>query len=216
MSRLALLLAASLATAVVVPVHAQTPTALTGGKRAKWKDAPVAERDSASVSFATDPALFTLADPRCASSASGAFVRFSTSTQVNPAVNVPCTGWTISGSGFRYKDLTAAAGGVLRIVYTFGKLTIKVKGPNYTPPIVGPVSFADVRFDVGSLHYCGRFTTFTRNEATLVAAVGPSSACTVTCGDGIREGSELCDDGNGTNGDGCDTNCTPTACGNGV
>jgi cysteine-rich repeat protein len=38
------------------------------------------------------------------------------------------------------------------------------------------------------------------------------------CGDGISGNTpgELCDDGNATNGDGCDNNCTPTACGNGI
>ncbi len=29
-------------------------------------------------------------------------------------------------------------------------------------------------------------------------------------------GGEACDDGNATSGDGCDNNCTATACGNGV
>ena len=38
------------------------------------------------------------------------------------------------------------------------------------------------------------------------------------CGDGVLESScgELCDDGNLVDGDGCDSNCTPTACGNGI
>jgi cysteine-rich repeat protein len=37
------------------------------------------------------------------------------------------------------------------------------------------------------------------------------------CGDHvINQDTELCDDGNQVNGDGCDRNCTPTACGNGV
>lgn len=42
-------------------------------------------------------------------------------------------------------------------------------------------------------------------------AIGP------VCGDGYREpGCERCDDGNLVDGDGCDSNCTPTACGNGI
>jgi|GEM_PF-3918885 len=42
------------------------------------------------------------------------------------------------------------------------------------------------------------------------------------CGNGVVDTNEVCDDGNQTNGDGCDDdtanggNCTPTACGNGV
>ena len=36
------------------------------------------------------------------------------------------------------------------------------------------------------------------------------------CGNGTLEAGEECDDGNLTNGDGCDANCTATRCGNGV
>jgi cysteine-rich repeat protein len=36
------------------------------------------------------------------------------------------------------------------------------------------------------------------------------------CGNGIPEAGEECDDGNLDDGDGCDSNCTPTGCGNGV
>jgi cysteine-rich repeat protein len=32
----------------------------------------------------------------------------------------------------------------------------------------------------------------------------------------FRTGSEVCDDGNLVSGDGCDLNCTVTACGNGI
>ena len=51
---------------------------------------------------------------------------------------------------------------------------------------------------------------------------GPGTACPAradTCGDWMlrgTEGSEGCDDGNAVNGDGCDGNCTITACGNGI
>ena len=38
----------------------------------------------------------------------------------------------------------------------------------------------------------------------------------LACGDGVTQGTEVCDDGNQTNGDGCDRNCTVTACGNGI
>ncbi len=36
------------------------------------------------------------------------------------------------------------------------------------------------------------------------------------CGDGVVGPGEACDDGNGTDGDGCDHNCTVSACGNGI
>ncbi len=40
--------------------------------------------------------------------------------------------------------------------------------------------------------------------------------CTTVCGDGTMAGAEQCDDGNLTDGDGCDSNCKTTACGNGI
>ncbi len=36
------------------------------------------------------------------------------------------------------------------------------------------------------------------------------------CGNDVVDGGEACDDGNLVDGDGCDSNCTPTGCGNGV
>ncbi|TMA72273.1 MAG: DUF4215 domain-containing protein [Deltaproteobacteria bacterium] len=36
------------------------------------------------------------------------------------------------------------------------------------------------------------------------------------CGNGLVEAAEECDDGNTTDGDGCDSNCTFTGCGNGI
>ncbi len=36
------------------------------------------------------------------------------------------------------------------------------------------------------------------------------------CGDGVVDAGEACDDGNATNFDSCDNNCTPPGCGNGI
>ncbi len=45
-----------------------------------------------------------------------------------------------------------------------------------------------------------------------------ASGCTAAvCGDGVvKAGVEVCDDGNSVDGDGCDSNCTPTSPGNGI
>ncbi|MCC6766359.1 MAG: right-handed parallel beta-helix repeat-containing protein [Deltaproteobacteria bacterium] len=49
---------------------------------------------------------------------------------------------------------------------------------------------------------------------------GPRVDCgadeATTCGNGSTEPPELCDDANLVDGDGCDSNCTPTGCGNGI
>ncbi len=40
--------------------------------------------------------------------------------------------------------------------------------------------------------------------------------CLSRCGDAVVQLSEACDDGNGVEGDGCDSNCTVSGCGNGI
>jgi cysteine-rich repeat protein len=47
-------------------------------------------------------------------------------------------------------------------------------------------------------------------------ACAGEAACRIACGNGRVAAGELCADGNGTSGDGCDANCTPTGCGNGI
>jgi cysteine-rich repeat protein len=53
---------------------------------------------------------------------------------------------------------------------------------------------------------------------TITSTPTPTFTPTIAavCGNGIPEPGEVCDDGNRTDGDGCDSNCTPTGCGNGV
>jgi len=52
--------------------------------------------------------------------------------------------------------------------------------------------------------------------ASAVAVVTITIAGVTTCGDGIVEGSEQCDDGNNVNTDGCLNNCMTARCGDGV
>jgi len=58
------------------------------------------------------------------------------------------------------------------------------------------------------------------NECTItdMCTNGACAGDAMTCGDGTVQGTcgEGCDDGNLADGDGCDSNCTPTGCGNGI
>lgn len=51
---------------------------------------------------------------------------------------------------------------------------------------------------------------------TLVCRPAPKGDPCARCGDGDLGEGEVCDDGNGFDGDGCDRNCTPSGCGNGI
>ena len=52
--------------------------------------------------------------------------------------------------------------------------------------------------------------------ARLSGARIDAGADEASCGDSVLDPGEACDDGNQTSGDGCDANCTLTACGNGI
>ena len=53
-------------------------------------------------------------------------------------------------------------------------------------------------------------------QVGTVTGTASKSWVVATCGDGVVQPGEQCDDGNGVDGDGCDHNCTTTGCGNGV
>lgn len=54
------------------------------------------------------------------------------------------------------------------------------------------------------------------DDGNLVNGDGCEEDCTLSCGNGIQTGGEECDDGNSVDGDSCDSNCTVTRCGNGI
>src|SRR5262249_40382813 len=67
-----------------------------------------------------------------------------------------------------------------------------------------------VRLTIDTDIYCGGFTLFTTNQAGKVQAKNASAPVDCTppvCGDGIATGSEECDDGGTTSGDGCSSSC---------
>jgi cysteine-rich repeat protein len=59
---------------------------------------------------------------------------------------------------------------------------------------------------------------FSAGLMAVLLGIAPAvrSQPVAVCGNHMLEAPELCDDGNLIDGDGCDSNCTPTGCGNGV
>jgi cysteine-rich repeat protein len=130
--------------------------------------------------------------------------------------------WTALGNppgsrGYKYLDRDRTIG-VKRVLLkggaSGGALSITGGGMDWPYAITqaqgGPI---DVRLTIGSDVVCGRFSAFTVNSGGKVKGA-PSAApanCTPppppTCSNGVVEGTEECDDGDVTGGDGCSATC---------
>ncbi len=99
-----------------------------------------------------------------------------------------------AGSVFANPLLAAPTSGDFHV--GAGSPAINCGDPGYTPA-VGEVDLDGAARKNGPRVDCGA------DEAT-------------SCGNGTTEPPELCDDGDLFDGDGCDSNCTPTGCGNGI
>src|SRR5437773_1526299 len=94
-----------------------------------------------------------------------------------------------------------------------GTLTVRGGGSAWPYQITqaqGPIA---VRFTVGTHVYCAAFVSFRRNETGRVSAKDApappdcSGPPPTTCGNGVVEGTEECDDHNTASGDGCSATC---------
>lgn len=212
---------ASILVPVLVVASGSTGTAftdLTLGKKVSAKDKENPKSDRINFKFSNDPALLTIPEsPLCPTETR---VQLVTDAGVLPEQVLDCSRWSVAGTGFKYKEKTPL-GGARKVIYKPGRLSVILKGDPYSnAPVAGPVDWIETRVTIGSSDYCGRWSAppgrFKKNQADRIVLLGPAEACQVVCGNGIEESGEECDDGNGTNGDGCDVNCTVTACGNGI
>jgi len=119
----------------------------------------------------------------------------SASTNENQGVAIALVATDIDSTTLTYEIVTQPA---------HGTLTGTAPTMVYTP----------------SAHYYGTDSfTFRASDGILpsnLATISISIANVLTCGDGIREGGEQCDDGNHDNTDGCLDNCMAATCGDGV
>ena len=138
---------------------------LNGGtmaRFARWS----AARGAATIRF-RDAGL-QLSDPRCPrESAVGISAPPSNGTEVS----LRCDRWAAIPGGFRYSD---PGGEVRTVLYRPGSLLVRLRG---TPRFATPVEHIDVRFRVGAESYCGRFSSFYRNDGGVAASAGPTAPC---------------------------------------
>ncbi len=87
----------------------------------------------------------------------------------------------------------------------------------------GNVANFDACLDSCDLARCGDGVVWRGRELCdpgtepVDAGASCTADCTVpTCGDGVREGVEVCDDGNRDDGDACSNRCLPALCGDGL
>ena len=90
-----------------------------------------------------------------------------------------------------------------------------------TPPAHGAASIvgAELRYQPGLNYHGADALTVTVSDGLTTSAPAPIAltiAGVIECGDGEREGNEVCDDGNAIDTDGCRTSCAAAACGDGV
>jgi cysteine-rich repeat protein len=200
----------------VRPVHAFVD--LLAGKRLAAVDRANPRQDRITFRYMKDPGLFSIQSPLCPTVTK---LRFVSGHQVTSELTLDCSKWKQSGSGFRYVDKPAGNGSAVRITYRVGTLVVTLQGlPYANQPVTGPVAFLETRVTIGTQQYCGRWDQppgrYVKNTASQITIAGPTAACQAACGNGILEGSEACDDGNTSNGDGCSATCTLQLCGNGV
>jgi len=118
--------------------------------------------------------------------------------------------------GYRYFDRSRSTG-VRKVAFRSGARggALMVSGggiawPYQITQAQGPIH---VRFAVGTDVYCAALVSFRRNEPGRVSAKDATAPpdCSrpppTTCGNGVAEGTEECDDGNTTSGDGCSATC---------
>ncbi|MDG2305041.1 MAG: hypothetical protein P8R42_10360 [Candidatus Binatia bacterium] len=119
--------------------------------------------------------------------------------------------------GYKYSDKTMSAGGVRSVTFkpgaSGGLLKILAKGENYSWELDGPNDEVWVHFQVEDEWYCAEMGgDVKKNEDGYYKAgkaLAPAGGCPdQTCGNGVLELGEECDDGNLDDADTCANDCT--------
>ena len=201
-----------------------------GGDKLLLRDAMDASRRKVRFRAAADPAVDPAAagDPRTL----GATLELTGGAPGDGATGplaLAAAQWTGLGRpagsrGYKFFDLGQATG-VRKAFFKSGKtggtLTVSGGRGNWPYAVTQAQGAIDVRFAIGADVHCARFTSYDVNvpgrvvahfaPAPAACAPPPTTTTTTTlpgtCGNGTAEGSEECDDGNTTGGDGCSATC---------
>jgi cysteine-rich repeat protein len=192
------------------------------GDLLRLKDSPAPDGRQVVLRAARDPAIVpSLANDPRQLGATFQVVGAAPGDGATGVIVLPGAQWKGLGrpagsKGFRFLD-RGAVHGIEKVVFRGGAkggtLAVTGRGRAWPYMIRQPQGAIDVRFAVGGELYCTRFTRFAKNRAGKVIAreaSAPPSCGTLTpttCGNGTREGSEECDDGNRVDGDGCSASC---------
>jgi tetratricopeptide (TPR) repeat protein len=163
---------------LVVPTlsgRADAITLLTHGKFLRLEAGVDPTRSRGVLRVGRDPELADAPDPTCPTTSSFELGLFTVATnRVVRAdkVDLDCTKWQRRRRSWVYAD-SSAAGGVRKIVYGPGGLTVALRGETAFPA-AGPVAYAQAWLDVGERRFHARFHSFERNEASLIVTEQPS------------------------------------------
>src|SRR5262245_3520121 len=135
-------------------------------------------------------------------------------------IALPPSGWSPIGKPSRSRGYVfvsrSGTQGVRKVTFKAtskgGLLAVNARGSGWPFVVSQPQGPIDVRFTLRDQIYCARFTSFiTNTKGRVLARLAPAPAsCGVVspkCGNGTVEGTEECDDGNPTSGDGCSSTC---------
>ena len=203
-------------------LHALAAEHPIGGDVLRLKDPPAADGREIVLRATHDPAIMpSLAnDPRQLGASfqvvGAAFGDGATGLIALPAAQWKGLGRPAGSKGFRFFD-RGEVHGIRKVVFRQdskgGTLTVVGHGRAWPYAIRQPQGAIDVRFAVGEELYCAEFTLFEKNRSGKVIArpASPPRSCNtstpITCGNGVLEAGEECDDGNQVSGDGCSASC---------
>jgi cysteine-rich repeat protein len=117
------------------------------------------------------------------------------------------------GLSYVYRDRKGTHGGVRKVVFAPGSLTVKAAGKQFPWAGEAAPDLVEVLFRIGQEWHCADVAgEMTRKGFRARDAFAPLACAPLVCGNGVRELGEPCDDGDLDDGDACTTLCQLGEC----